>query len=279
MKIVITGSRCGIGNYLARHFGKAGNEIWGVARNPQAEFRQQCADEGICFRSSQVDISEWPQVSGFRDELSAAWSGIDVLICCAGVQGPLGPAMIADPQAWSMNVRTNLDGAFYSIRALHELLLTSSIPRARIFCFSGGGSTSPRINFSPYAAAKAGVVRLVETLAHEWADGKIDINAVAPGAINTRMTDEVLAAGPEIVGAKEFAVATRQKREGGASLPRLAAMLDHLISPAGDGITGRLLSTPWDPWESLPGFRDELAGSDIFTLRRIVPAERGKNWQ
>ncbi len=278
MKIVITGTSGGIGRYLARHFGVAGHEIWGLARSPQKEFQEECAAQGISFRYSQANIAEWPQVSGFSREVAAAWSQLDVLICCAGVQGPLGPGMSADPLAWSTSVRTNLDGTYYTIRAFHELLLRHAIPRAKIICLSGGGSTSPRINFTPYAAAKTGLVRLVETLALEWSGDKIDINAIAPGAINTRMTEEVLNSGPSVVGEKEFVIATRQKREGGASLTRVARMLELLISAAGDNISGRLISTLWDPWETLSQYRKELSETDIFTLRRIVPQDRGKNW-
>jgi UDPglucose 6-dehydrogenase len=278
MKIVITGTSGGIGHYLARHFGLAGHEVWGLARSPQKQFQQECAAQGISFRYSQADIAEWSQVSDFSREVVAAWSQLDVLICCAGVQGPLGPGMSADPLAWSASVRTNLDGTYYSIRAFHELLLRHAIPRAKVLCLSGGGSTSPRINFTPYAAAKTGLVRLVETLALEWSGGTIDINAIAPGAINTRMTEEVLNSGPLVVGEKEFAVVTRQTREGGASLARVATMLELLISAAGDNISGRLISTLWDPWETLSQHRKELSKTDIFTLRRIVPEDRGKNW-
>jgi UDPglucose 6-dehydrogenase len=278
MKIVITGTSGGIGHYLARHLGLAGHEIWGLALSPQKQFQQECEAQGISFRYSQANIAEWPQVSGFSREVAAAWSQLDVLICCAGVQGPLGPGMSADPLAWSTSVRTNLDGTYYTIRAFHELLLRHAIPRAKILCLSGGGSTSPRINFTPYAAAKTGLVRLVETLALEWSGGTIDINAIAPGAINTRMTEEVLNSGPSVVGEKEFAVATRQRREGGASLARVASMFELLISAAGDNLSGRLISARWDPWETLSQHRKELAETDIFTLRRIVPQDRGKDW-
>lgn len=277
MNILITGSGSGIGRHLAGHFVRLGHHVWGVGRSAQADLREASAAGGS-FRHSRADLAEWSQVAAFRQEVGAAWTGLDVLICCAGVQGPLGPAMQLDPAEWSRSVRINLDGTFFVIRAFFDLLAHHAIPRARIFCLSGGGSTAPRPNFTPYASAKAGVVRLVETLAREWAGESIDINAIAPGAINTRMTDEVVNLGSAVVGEKEFQTADRQRREGGASLPRLASMLDYLISPDGDGISGRLISTPWDPWDHLADHREALANSDIFTLRRIVPADRGLDW-
>jgi 3-oxoacyl-[acyl-carrier protein] reductase len=51
-----------------------------------------------------------------------------------------------------------------------------------------------------------------------------------------------------------------------------------LGSPVSDGITGRLLSAVWDPWESLADHRADLQGSDVYTLRRIVPKDRGLSW-
>ena len=66
---------------------------------------------------------------------------------------------------------------------------------------SGGGATNPLPRISAYAASKAAVVRFAETLALEVQDDGIDVNAIAPGALNTRLLDEVLAAGPDAVGA------------------------------------------------------------------------------
>jgi 3-oxoacyl-[acyl-carrier protein] reductase len=277
MKILITGTRCGIGNYLARHFGAAGHEIWGISRNPQTDFQCECDAGQIAFRSQQCDVSDWRQMAAFREAVGKEWQYADALICCAGVQGPIGSAMEVDPVEWSNNGRVNLDGTFYSIRAFYDLLRLAP-RRAKIICLSGGGSTSPRINFTPYASAKAGMVRLVENLALEWTGLPIDINAVAPGAINTRMTDEVLQLGPTIAGEKEYATAVKQKQSGGASLSRFAAMIEMLFSPQGDGVSGKLISTPWDPWETFAARQQELAQSDIYTLRRIVPEDRGKKW-
>src|SRR6185436_13997052 len=76
----------------------------------------------------------------------------------------------------------------------------------------------------------------------------------------------------------EYKAALAQKQTGGSPLPRVAGMIDLLLSSASDGISGRLLSFPWDAWEQLPQRVQELAGTDIFTLRRVVPEDRGKAW-
>ena len=72
--------------------------------------------------------------------------------------------------------------------------------------------------------------------------------------------------------------ALRQRAEGGTPLERGAELAVFLASAASDGITGRLLSAVWDDWAALPARREELARSDVYTLRRIVPTDRGMNW-
>jgi NAD(P)-dependent dehydrogenase (short-subunit alcohol dehydrogenase family) len=130
-------------------------------------------------------------------------------------------------------------------------------------------------NLSAYAASKAAVVRFMETLAHEVRAHNIDVNAIAPGALNTRLLDEVIEAGAERVGAGFYARALEQQASGGTPLERGVSLAVYLASAASDGITGRLLSAVWDPWATLGEHREELAATDVYTLRRIVPAERG----
>jgi 3-oxoacyl-[acyl-carrier protein] reductase len=81
-----------------------------------------------------------------------------------------------------------------------------------------------------------------------------------------------------VVGEAEYAAAQKQLASGGAPLEQALGLVEWLVSPASDGISGRLLSAPWDPWPTLDQHRAELAASDIYTLRRIVPEERGRKW-
>jgi 3-oxoacyl-[acyl-carrier protein] reductase len=148
----------------------------------------------------------------------------------------------------------------------------------KIILLSGGGATKPLPYLSAYAASKAAVVRFGETLAEEVREFSIEVNAIAPGALNTRLLDEILEAGPDKVGSAFYEQSREQKARGGTPLERGASLCVFLASPAGDGITGKLISAVWDPWEQLPAHLDDLRDSDIYTLRRIVPHERGKNW-
>jgi NAD(P)-dependent dehydrogenase (short-subunit alcohol dehydrogenase family) len=274
MKIVVTGSSTGIGRALVERLLARGHHVWGLARSDQGDF---VARHAGAFHASRCDVADWPQVARAAQEIVSVWPQVDGLVTAAGLQGEVGPALTTDPQRWSATVRANLDGTLYVIRALADHF-TAKPHRPKIVCFSGGGATKPRVNFSAYGVAKTGVVRLVETIAEESRERGIDINAIAPGAINTRLTDEVLALGPAVVGAAEFAAAQKQKASGGNSLEKALGLVEWLLSPASDGVTGRLLAAQWDPWSTLGQRTGELAPSDIYTLRRIVPEERGKKW-
>jgi NAD(P)-dependent dehydrogenase (short-subunit alcohol dehydrogenase family) len=275
MRVVITGSSSGIGKAVAGKLRENGHEVWGLARRRQARLRPLRPEEKCgYFHSSVCDVSKWASIRRAVLAIDKEWGAIDALITCAARQGVIGPAVTLDPGEWSNTVRVTLDGTLNSIAGFFPLLRNSS-QRAKVICFSGGGATSPRPNFAAYAAAKAGVVRLVETLAEEWRGFQIDINAVAPGALPTQMTAEVLALGPEGAGAREYAMAERTMSTGPEAFAKICALIDFLLSPQSDGINGRLISAPWDSWQNLESRKADLAGSDVFTLRRITPEDRG----
>ena len=92
------------------------------------------------------------------------------------------------------------------------------------------------------------------------------------------MMRELLDAGADAIGDDMYERMRRVADQGGTPLDRGAALAVFLASAASDGITGRLISAVWDPWETLPDHVAELDGTDVYTLRRIVPADRGLPW-
>ena len=199
MNILLTGSSTGIGRALAERLLSRGHHVWGLARSDQSDF----AALYPAFRHTRCDVSDYSAVAAAASAYAAAWPQLDAVICAAGLQGEIAPALTADPLKWSATIRANLDGTYFALRAFASLLVqpAPTASRKKIICFSGGGATKARVNFSAYGVAKTALVRLVETIAEENRDQPLDINALAPGAINTRLTDEVLALGPRVVGA------------------------------------------------------------------------------
>jgi NAD(P)-dependent dehydrogenase (short-subunit alcohol dehydrogenase family) len=201
---------------------------------------------------------------------------LDILVNNAGVAGPIGEIESIDWHEWIRAIEINLLGSVLMSRAIVPHFKQAK--RGKIIQLSGGGATNPLPMLSAYAASKAAIIRFVETLAEETRSHHIDVNAVAPGALNTRMLDEVLAAGPATIGPAFHARALQQRKDGGVPLCKGAELCVFLGSSLSNGITGKLISAVWDPWEMLPNFLDDLNTTDVYTLRRIVPKDRKLGW-
>ena len=123
---------------------------------------------------------------------------VHVLVNNAGIYGPLGPSEDVDWAAWVRAMEINIYGSVLPCRALLPHFKQKRY--GKIVQLSGGGATNPLPRISAYAASKAAIIRFAESLALEVKPFGIDVNAIAPGALNTRMLDEVVAAGPDAVG-------------------------------------------------------------------------------
>ncbi len=225
---------------------------------------------------AKCDVSKSNEVEAMISMSLDVLGHVDVLVNNAGVYGPLGMIDEVEWNEWKRAIEINLYGTACPSQIIFKHFRKRRY--GKIINLSGGGATSPLPRISAYAASKAAVVRLTETLALEGLDYNIDVNAVAPGALNTRLMTSLLDAGPEKIGDDFFNKMKEISEKGGAPLAKGAELCVWLGSPASDGITGKLISAIWDPWQNLQNFRDDLDGKDIYTLRRIVPKDRGLNW-
>jgi NAD(P)-dependent dehydrogenase (short-subunit alcohol dehydrogenase family) len=221
---IVTGGTRGLGLEIARAYEDAGAEVLATGRDADVTDPAACA--ALVERAGPVTV----------------------LVNNAGMLGPAGRVEDNDWEQWVETLRVNLLGTVSMCRAVLPGMRERGY--GKILNLSGGGATAPRPNFSAYAASKAAVVRFTETLAGEVAG--IDVNAIAPGALPTRMLDEVLASGLETVEPAGFERAT--------------ALAVFLASAASDGISGRLIAAQWDDWETL---RAPLP-ADLYTLRRVT---------
>jgi NAD(P)-dependent dehydrogenase (short-subunit alcohol dehydrogenase family) len=275
---IITGGSLGIGRAIAAAYAGEGANLVLVSRT---ETELEAARQEISkVTHSQVkifpaDISRPDSVERLMEYTLGEFSAIDILVNCAGIYGPIGLSTEVDVNRWLETIHINLYGTFLCIRAVLPTMMKNK--KGKIVNLSGGGATSPFPRFSAYSASKAAVVRLTETLATEVMDYNIDINAIAPGAVNTRMLDEALEAG-EATGEEFAARAIRQKQEGGVPADKVAELAVFLASSRSDGLSGRLISLLWDKWAEIPQHVEEIAPSDVYTLRRIIPEERGFDW-
>jgi 3-oxoacyl-[acyl-carrier protein] reductase len=140
--------------------------------------------------------------------------------------------------------------------------------RGKIVNCAGGGGTFPFPHYSAYATSKAAIVRFTENLAIELAADRIDVNCIAPGFVVTRLHEQTFVAGPGMAGAF-YELTRKQIASGGVPAERSAELTAFLLSSDSDGISGKYISAPWDPWRE-PDFQTRLStDKDFGTLRRI----------
>jgi len=279
--VCITGASRGLGRAAASLFYTLGWDVAIISRNEAAlhataEELEAGPGNGHIIPIA-CDLEHRGEARNIFTRLQSAWPKLDALVNNAGIQGPIGALWENDPMEWERAFRTLL---FTPVELCREAIpWMGRHGGGSIVNVSGGGATGPRPFFSAYGAAKTALVRLTETLAAECAHLSIRVNAVAPGAMPTAMLAEVAAAGPDKAGEKEFQNAVRiAENDSGEVMKRAARCIFSLCSPESGGTTGRLISAVWDPWPELAAHEEEIAGSDIYTLRRIVPKDRGKAW-
>ena len=278
---VITGANRGYGERIARAYLAEGASVLLCARDRQM-LEKTRADLASGAQPSQkvvaqpVDVTHEKDVDALVRRALSEFPQVDILVNCAGVAGPRGPVGLDNWTEWKQTIDINLNGTVYACAAF--LPHMKSRQYGKIINISGGGATKPLPHLSAYAASKAGIVRFTESMALEVKDDHIDVNAVAPGVLNTRIMDHFLEVEAKTIGQSYIEEAARQRANGAPAFERATALCVYLASGESDGITGRLISATWDPWQELHTHRDELSSSDIYTIRRIVPEDRGRKW-
>ncbi|MGA7834918.1 MAG: SDR family NAD(P)-dependent oxidoreductase, partial [Acidimicrobiales bacterium] len=178
--VLITGASRGIGAAVAEHFINEGDRVVALSRSA-------AAPQG-CAKSFRVDVADSAQVNDAVKAAVAEFGPVEVAVANAGVTHD-GLALRMSDEQWREVLATNLDGAFYTARAV-----MASMVRARAGSIIFIGSISPFLGVpgqANYAAAKGGLVGLARALAKEVASRSITVNVVAPGLIDTDMTSDL----------------------------------------------------------------------------------------
>lgn len=274
--IVVTGGSMGLGLATARVCLATGANVVLCSRHrADLDAALDTLAAGPRASAEVADVSRAEQVEKLFAAAEARHGGLDGVIHCAAILGPIGPIADTAPDEWLEGIRVNLFGTFLVAReAVRRLRRRGG---GRIVLFSGGGGGYALPNYSSYACAKVAVVRMVETLAQEVMSEGIEVNALAPGFVSTRLHAQTLEAGAR-AGAQYLESTRRQLAAGGVPPEVGARAAAFLVSDAARGITGKLVAAVHDSLAQWPDHLDELRSTDLFTLRRIVPKDRGMLW-
>jgi len=264
---LVTGASGAIGAAIARRFRQEGACLALGFRTAKPDvICEEVGDRPSCVLCYCFDVANGEQVRDAVRTVESEFGRIDVLVNCAGVIGPIGPLETSDASDWARTIEINLYGSMHLARAVIPGMRERR--QGKIILLSGGGAAYARPFFTAYSSSKAAVVRFAESLGQELEDANIQVNAIAPGPIKSRMWDQMRAAGPS-GGPKLLEELKQMDETGGAAVERAAGLAAFLASDRSGRLTGRLLSAVWDDWEHLENHIDRITTSDALTLRRV----------
>ncbi len=262
--VLVAGAGRGIGKRVALGFARQGARVALVGRS-KAEIDlahieiEQAGGNALRIRA---DVTDHEQLTLAVNRSTVAFGGpIDVLVCAAGIPGPLQPFLQTSIKAWAETIQVNLLGIAHACRAALPAMIEKRA--GKIIALTCDSDSLPKTNFSAYTTSKTAVVRFVEALSAEVADQNVQINCFDPGPAYTNLTDEIIRAESRLE-APVVAAAKETRRTGGVSAESQLAMIFFLASEQSNHITGKLIHVT-DDWHKL---KNATLRPDALTLRR-----------
>ena len=172
-RAVVTGGLSGIGEAVANRIKAEGGSVavWDM-------------QGGI-----RTDISDWDSVQAAAAETVKQLGGIDILVNSAGIAGPTVPVTELAIEDWNRIVAINLNGTFFTNRAVVPHMVAQNYGRIVNIASIAGKEGNP--NASAYSASKAGVIGFTKSLAKELAKTNVTVNSVTPAAVRTPIFDQM----------------------------------------------------------------------------------------
>jgi len=189
---VVTGGAQGIGQAIATTLAQEGSDVVvaDLDENRCEETIARVQQLGRKAKAVSVNVGDWDQVKGMIDHVQKDWERIDILVNNAGITRD-GLLLRMKEEDWQSVLQVNLTGTFFCVKAV--LPMMSRQRSGRIVNIASIVGAIGNIGQANYAASKAAVIGLTKTVAREYASRNITVNAVAPGFIDTAMTQDLSA--------------------------------------------------------------------------------------
>ena len=232
---IVTGASQGLGRGMAIALGSAGAKVACIARNAEKLAATVAAiqEAGGQAEAMTCDVSKKESVNQVVDTVSDDWGRLDIMVNNAGItRDGLLPRMT--DENWDDVITTNLRGSFLFCRAASRVMMSARY--GRIINISSVSGLIGKAGQTNYSASKAGLIGLTRSLSKELAKRSVTVNAVAPGFIESEMTDSL---GPDML--KQLVKAKIPANRIGTA-EDVAACVLFLASPAASYVTGQVLT-------------------------------------
>lgn len=188
MKVaLVTGGATGIGAAIARRFTQDSIRV-AVCDVDKKTGEDAVAQMGANARFYELDIADEPQVTRTVERIIDDWGRIDILVNNAGITNDKLLIRMSR-EDWDRVLEVNLTGTFLMTKATAKYMMKQRY--GRIVNISSVIGITGNFGQSNYAASKAGIIAFTKSCAKELASRNINVNAIAPGFIKTRMTDAI----------------------------------------------------------------------------------------
>ena len=266
---LITGGGRGIGRAIALAYAREGANLVLAARTASELEETAGAAQQLGAQTCIVtaDVTQADQVEEMVRQAEARFSAIDVLVNNAGTIGPIGALEDNDVASWIRTIQVNLIGTYLCCRSVIPAMERQG--HGKIINLSGSGATSAPHHMSAYGSSKVAVIRLTEILSLELANRNIQVNALGPGSIHTRMWEEIRDSAQAVGDAELYSFGQQVTSGGGASVERAADLAVWLAGENSGKLSGRLIHAVMDDFADLPDRIPDIMASDAYTLRRV----------
>jgi 3-oxoacyl-[acyl-carrier protein] reductase len=190
-RAIVTGASGGIGAEVARRLARSGLDVWltyATEREGALRTAESARTAGVEVRTTQLDLRSVDAIDDLVAEVATAWGRVEVLVSNAAIC-PWTPWDGITVDEWDAVLETNLRGPFRLVQQVLPLLRAATGDRSIVNLASVAGQTGGVATSVHYAASKGGVLAMTRSFARLLAPEGIRVNAVAPGPIETPMTD------------------------------------------------------------------------------------------
>lgn len=235
---IVTGASRGLGESIALALGEAGADLMLISRNQArleevaGSIQDKCA---VKVKALAADVTSRADLERVLDETLCAFGSVDILVNNAGVNVKKNFFDISEEE-WDYVLNTNLKGAYICSQVIGKQMVKQK--SGKVVNIASLGSLFAIVHSSPYCASKGALVQLTKVLAAEWAPYNVNVNAIAPGYIETDMVIEAMKKKEDL--RQNIINRTPQRRFGKPE--EIAAAVVFLVSDAANFITGSLLS-------------------------------------